>query len=53
LSAQSWGTVLPLAATVASVPEAYASGLTIDFLGKVVNPADTVVLRNFVVVRLP
>jgi hypothetical protein len=53
LSAQSWGTVLPLAATVASSPDAYQSGLTIDFLGKVVNPADTVTLRNFVVVRLP
>lgn len=53
LSAQSWGTVLPLAATVASSADAYASGLTIDFLGKVANAADTVTLRNFVVVRLP
>jgi hypothetical protein len=53
LSAQSWGTVLPLAATVASSADAYASGLTIDFLGKVANAVDTVTLRNFVVVRLP
>jgi hypothetical protein len=53
LGAQSWGTVLPLSSTVAAAADAYASGLTIDFRGKVVNAADTVTLRNFVVVRLP
>jgi hypothetical protein len=53
LGAQSWGTVLPFAASVASSSEAYVNGLTIDFLGKVGNAADTATLRNFAVVRLP
>ena len=53
LSAESWGTVLPFAATVASSTDAYAGGITIDFQGKVANAADTVTLRNFTVVRLP
>jgi hypothetical protein len=53
LSGQSWGTVLPLAATVASSADSYASGLTISFHGKVENAAESVTLRNFAVVRLP
>lgn len=53
LSAQSWGTALPFSATVATAADAYATGLTINFLGKVVNAAETVTLRNFAVVRLP
>jgi hypothetical protein len=53
LSAQSWGTVLPFAATVASSTDAYANGLTIDFQGKAIQAGDTVTLRNYTVVRLP
>jgi hypothetical protein len=53
LRAESWGTVLPFAAGVASAGDAYGSGITIDFLGKVVNAADLVSLRNYTVVRLP
>jgi hypothetical protein len=53
LSAQSWGTVLPFAAGVASAPDDYAGGLTIDFQAKVGSAADTVSLRNFTVVRIP
>jgi len=53
LSAQSWGTVLPFAAAVASAPDSYTGGLTIDFQANVGNAADTVSLRNFTVVRIP
>jgi len=53
LSAQSWGTVLPFSASVASSSDAYANGLTVDFLGKVGNAADTATLRSFAVVRIP
>jgi hypothetical protein len=53
LSSQSWGTVLAFAASVASAADGWESGLTIDFLGKVGNGADTVTLRNFAVVRMP
>ena len=53
LSAESWGTVLPFAAAVANSADAYTGGITIDFQGKVVNAADTLMLRNFTVVRLP
>jgi hypothetical protein len=53
LSAQSWGTVLPFGAAVASSADAYANGLTIDFPGKVIQAGETVTLRNYTVVRLP
>jgi hypothetical protein len=53
LSQQSWGTTLPLAVSIASAPDAYAGGITVDFLGKVGDAADSVTLRNFTVVRLP
>jgi hypothetical protein len=53
LSAQSWGTALPFSVGVASAADAYAPGLTIDFLGKVGNGGDLVSLREFTVVRLP
>jgi hypothetical protein len=45
--------VLPFAAGVASAPDDYAGGLTIDFQAKVGSAADTVSLRNFTVVRIP
>jgi len=50
---QSWGSTLPLAATMATASDAYTSGLTIDFQGKVAQAGETLVLRNFTVVRLP
>jgi len=53
LSAQSWGTALPFTAVVASAPDAYTGGLTIDFQAKVGNAADLVSLTNFTVVRIP
>ncbi len=53
LSSQSWGTALSFAASVASASDAYANGLTLAFLGKVGNAADTATLRNFAVVRMP
>jgi hypothetical protein len=49
----SWGSALPLSATVASAMDAYASGLTIDFRGKVAQAGETLALRNYNVVRLP
>lgn len=52
LSAQSWGTALAFAASVASAAGDYAGGLTVDFLGKVENAADTATLRNYTVVRM-
>jgi hypothetical protein len=53
LSAQSWGTLLPLAASVASSADSWAGGITIDFLGKLTQSGDTLTLQNFSVVRLP
>jgi hypothetical protein len=53
LSSQSWGTDLAFAASVVSASDAYASGLTLDFLGKVGNAPDTATLRSFAVVRMP
>ncbi|HEV3200787.1 MAG TPA: hypothetical protein VGZ73_22950 [Bryobacteraceae bacterium] len=54
LSFQSWGAVLPFTAGVASAADAYATGLAIDFLGKLaLASGDTLTLRNFAVVRLP
>jgi len=53
LSVESWGTVLPFAAAVTTAADAYASGIIIGFQGKVLSAADTLMLRNFTVVRLP
>jgi hypothetical protein len=53
LSTQSWGTVLPFAAGVASASDAYPGGIVVDLQGKVANAADTLILRQFTVVRLP
>ena len=53
LSAQSWGTVLPFTAGVLTSSDSYASGVTVDFQGKVANAADVLTLRNYTVVRLP
>jgi len=53
LSAQSWGTVLPFAASVASSTDAYAAGITINFQGNLTQPGDTLTLANYTVVRIP
>jgi len=53
LSSESWGTLLPFTASVASAGDAYATGITIDFQGKVIQAGETVKLRSYTVVRLP
>jgi hypothetical protein len=53
LSSQTWGTVLPFNAAVASAADAYANGLSISFLGMVAQAGDSVALSNFTVVRIP
>jgi hypothetical protein len=53
LSAQSWGTVLPPAASVGAAADAWASGLTINFQGKLAQTGDTLTLADYTVVRLP
>jgi len=53
LSTQSWGSVLPFTASVASAADSYSEGLTIGFVGMVVQPNDSVTLTNFMVLRIP
>jgi hypothetical protein len=53
LDSQSWGTVLPFSATVASATDSYTSGITIDFQGMLAQTGDTLTLANYTVVRLP
>jgi hypothetical protein len=53
LSAQSWGTLLPLTASVAPSSDGYANGLTINFQGKLAQTGDTLALANYTVVRIP
>jgi hypothetical protein len=53
ISGLSWGTAMPLAASVATSSGAYAGGMTINFLGRVVKASDSLTLRNYTVIRLP
>jgi hypothetical protein len=53
LSSQSWGTVLAFSASVAPSTDAYASGITINFRGKLAQAGDTLTLANYSVVRVP
>jgi hypothetical protein len=53
MSSESWGTLLPFAASVAVAADACSTGLTIDFQGKVIQPGESVTLRNYTVLRLP
>jgi hypothetical protein len=53
ISSQSWGTVLPLGATVGSATDVYANGLTINFQAAMSGTGDTLTLRNYAVVLLP
>ena len=52
LSAESGGTVLSMAGSVGSASDAYAGGITVDFWANAAG-GDTVMLRNFSVVRVP
>jgi hypothetical protein len=52
--AESWGTVLAFAASVANATDNVAPGLTVNFQAKLAQTAtDTVTLVNFTVVRYP
>jgi hypothetical protein len=53
LDSQSWGTLLPFSATVATAADSYTSGLTIDFQGMLAQTGDTLTLGNYTVVRFP
>jgi hypothetical protein len=53
LSSQSWGTVLPYSAGVAPSTDVYASGITINFQGKLALAGDTLTLANYTVIRIP
>jgi hypothetical protein len=53
LSSQSWGTVLPYSAGVAPSADVYASGITINFQGKLALAGDTLTLANYTVIRVP
>jgi hypothetical protein len=53
LDSQSWGTLLPFSATVASATDSYTSGVTIDFQGMLAQTGDTLTLGNYTVVRFP
>jgi hypothetical protein len=53
VSTQSWGTVLPLGATVGNAADQYSSGLVIQFQGAMGVAGETLTLRNYAVVRLP
>jgi len=53
MSTQSWGTVLPLNATVGNATDTYAGGLVIQFQAAMGVALETLTLRNYAVVRLP
>jgi hypothetical protein len=53
LDTQSWGTLLPFSATVASATDTYTGGLTIDIQGMLAQAGDTLTLGNYTVVRFP
>ena len=53
LSGQSWGAVLPFAASVLKATDSYSGGLTINFQGLVAQTGDTLTLRGYSVVRVP
>ena len=54
ISAQSWGSALPLAAGLVKATDAYTAGITIDFSGKMAaGGSETVALGHYSVVRYP
>jgi hypothetical protein len=52
-SFQSWGSTLGFNAGVGSAPDDYSAGLSLDVQGKLTSTGDSLVLRNYSVVRLP
>lgn len=53
VSTESWGTVLPLKATVGNAADPYANGLVIRFQGAMGKAGESLKLRNYAVVRVP
>jgi hypothetical protein len=54
LNSETWGAAtLAFSANAVAAGDAYASGLTINFMGLVANGGDTLTLNNFTVVRIP
>jgi hypothetical protein len=54
LSSQTWGgSTLAFGVTAVAAPDAFANGITINFLGLTANGGDTLTLTNFTVVRIP
>jgi hypothetical protein len=53
VSTESWGTVLPLKATVSNAADAYADGLVIRFQGAMGRAGESLKLRNYAVIRVP
>jgi hypothetical protein len=53
LSHQSWGSALPFAAGVGSLPDSYSPGILIDFRGKLAQAGGPLAPRAFSVVRVP
>jgi hypothetical protein len=53
LSSETWGTALAFSANAVVAGDAYANGLTVNFLGLVANGGDSLTLNNFTVVRIP
>ncbi len=53
VSTESWGTALPLKATVGNAAGTWSRGLVLNFQGSVGAAGDSLMMRNYVVVRLP
>jgi hypothetical protein len=53
LSSQSWGNGLAFAANISKSIDSWGGGLTITFFGTASSGVDSVVLRNYTVVRIP
>jgi hypothetical protein len=54
LSSQTWGgSTLAFGVTAVAAADAFANGITINFLGLTANGGDTLTLTNFCVVRVP
>jgi hypothetical protein len=53
LSSQTWGAAGAMVTSATPASDDYASGVTITLLGSVAQPADSLALANFTVVRIP
>jgi hypothetical protein len=52
VSWQTWGSTLAFGVGMVSAGDAWANGLTVDFQGMLAGTGDTLMLRNYAVVRL-